>query len=412
MMRKMKILAAFMGVGLLLAGCGGGEGSSKGVQMKTMNVWMPPLEADAKDKEMWQELVQKFEKDNGVKVNVTVIPWDSYETKYLTGITAGKGPDVGYMYAEMIGDYIEKKQIVDMTSMVTPEQKEKLLFLNNGKFDDKQYSFPFVVGAGRVLIYNQDLLDKAGVKPPTTWEEFVAAGLKLKATGIQPLVAPWGDPSRGAMNAQFFPFVWQAGGDLFTKDGKKSQFNSPEVLEATKYLKSLRDQGILGADTTGMNPDIVNQIFEKGQAAFTIDSDQKMMKYKAAGVKVGFVPSLKHKVQGTFIASDSLVMLKQCKNQELCFKFISYLQEPEQLAKFHKATKFPPIAKEEKTEYPAEVIEMYQKSPEIFHPLPVVPKGTGTYQVLYANLQKVLNGSMSPEAALEEAAKKADAALK
>lgn len=233
-----KSLGVFAGLILssaLLTACGGGTSAST---PKSIDLWMPPLAADNLDKELWDAIVAPFEKEKGVDVNVTVVPWDSYETKYLTGISSGAGPDVGYMYSEMIGDYIKKDQLISLDGKVTDEQKDNLYFLDKGVINGKQYTLPFVVGGARVLMYNKTLLAEAGVEPPTTWDEFSTAAKAVKAKGIQPMTAPWGDPSRGIMNGQFFPFVWQAGGDLFTEDGTKTQFNTPEVIEAAKYLLS------------------------------------------------------------------------------------------------------------------------------------------------------------------------------
>src|SRR5260221_607388 len=46
------------------------------------------------------------------------------------------------------------------------------------------------------VFYNQDIFDKVGVKPPTTWDEFVTVGKKIKAAGFKALLTcgakdPW-----------------------------------------------------------------------------------------------------------------------------------------------------------------------------------------------------------------------------
>ncbi|MGV4348154.1 ABC transporter substrate-binding protein [Trueperella pyogenes] len=414
MKRLLKTATAAAAALALLAGCSGTGSSSETTGANgpiKLNMWVPPLAANNEDKALWDEIVAPFEKENNVDVNITVIPWDAYETKYLTGISSNDGPDVGYMYSEMIGDYIAKNQLVDMTDKVTKEQKDNFYFLKNGEFAGKQYSIPLIVGGARVLFYNKDLLAKAGVDVPKTWDEFLAAGVKLKEAGIKPYTAAWGDPARGAMNHVFFPYLFQAGGKLFADDGSRTLFDSPEMLEAAKFIVKLREKGVLDETTTGTTPETQRKDFEEGKAAFVITSDQDMQKWTEAGINWGAIPSLKGKTEGTFIASDSLTMLKKCANPDLCYKLISFVTSGPQMEKLHKQAAFPPLGKDEKSNYPEQFAKMYAEKANILHPLPVIPNSAGTYQVLYANLQQMLNSQKTPEQALGDAAKEANELL-
>ena len=95
-------------VSALAVGCGSsGKKSSGGDDKESLEVWMPPLSENQDDKEIWNKILEPFEKEHNVKVNVEIIPWGNYEEKYLTGVTSGEGPDVGYMYMEMLGDFID-----------------------------------------------------------------------------------------------------------------------------------------------------------------------------------------------------------------------------------------------------------------------------------------------------------------
>lgn len=410
MSKKIKSLIALTTAGLILSACGG---TAPSADSKVINLWMPPLVADKQDKAHWEEVVKPFEEANGVDVNVTIVPWDSYEAKYLTGVSSGNGPEVGYMYSEMIGDYIEKDQLIALDEHVTDQQKSTFYFLENGKFNNKQYSIPLVVGGARLLVYNKDLLAQAGVEAPKTWDDFLTVGKKLKEKDITPFVIPWGD-ARGTMNGGFFPFVWQAGGDLFEVDGSKTRFDSPEVIKAAAYINQLKEEGILDPSSTGMTEEITRGLFLDGKAAFTVDTDQNAKSWSEAGINYGVIPSLTGPdgKQGTFIASDSLVMLKQCKDPKLCYALISFLTEGKQMEKFHAKSNFPPIGSDENNTYPEEFAKLYSEQAQILKPLPVVPRGTGTYQVLYTNLQQMLNGQKTPEQAMKDAADEANQMLK
>lgn len=86
-----------------------------------------------------------FEENHGITVNVEIIPWGNYEEKYLTGITSGEGPDVGYMYMEMITDFINMGALEPMDAYLTEQDKDNYLYLSNGIIKGEQYCLPIVV---------------------------------------------------------------------------------------------------------------------------------------------------------------------------------------------------------------------------------------------------------------------------
>lgn len=116
------LLAGTMAAGML-SGCGGGSsdgGSSDGGSSSAsteLNFWFPTYassDGEYTDEEFWEETLAPFEEENNCTVNVEIVPWDSYEEKYLTGVNSNDGPDVGYLYMEMFYDYIDMGAIVDI----------------------------------------------------------------------------------------------------------------------------------------------------------------------------------------------------------------------------------------------------------------------------------------------------------
>ncbi|MGO1489076.1 MAG: ABC transporter substrate-binding protein [Arachnia sp.] len=409
-MKHLQRTAIVAGAALLLAlgGCANGDGDSQ----TTLELWLPPLDkVQSDDKALWDDILSDFEQDNDVDVNVTVVPWADYETKYLTGVSSGDGPDVGYMYGEMIGDYVAKNKLVDMTDSVTAVQKEQLYFLDKGQIDGQQYAMPLVVGGARIFAWNEDLLSKASVVPPTTWTEFIEAGKQLRAAGVNPIMPIWGDPSRGTMNAEFFPFVWQAGGDIFAEDGQSTNFDSVEFLEAAEFLAELQESGVYPDDATGVTPEVARKAFADGEVAFVFSTDQESEKWDQAGINWGHSLSLSNKTQGTFVAADALVMLDGCEDSGLCYDLISYIVEAPQMETFHERAPFPPLSRDEKTSFNPELLKMYTEQSEMLHPLPIVANSIPAYNALYSNLQQLMTGQKTARAALADAAAKGDEAL-
>ncbi|MDO5092244.1 MAG: sugar ABC transporter substrate-binding protein [Propionibacteriaceae bacterium] len=410
-MKLIRPLAAMAAAVFALSACmpGTNSGDSSTGAMDTVNLWLPPLAEDNQDKAMWDNILAPFESVHNVNVEVTIVPWDNYETKYLTGVTSGNGPDVGYMYQEIIGDYTRRDLLVDLGPHLTDTQRQNLKYLDRGVFDGKQYAMPFVVGAARLLVHNKDILASAGVEVPKTWDEFLGVCQPLKDAGYVPLSTAWGDPSKGAMNNQFFPFVWQTGGELFTADGKDVLFDSPEVVRAAEYVKKLQDAGCIVDGATGMDEAAALEQFASGKAAFTVASEVKIPSFE--GINVGYEVSLTDKQQGTFIALDSLVLLKQCKDPKLCAALIDFMTQGPQMGKFHAKASFPPIGNDEQSTFDQGLLDIYSNQADALHPLPVVPNGVGAYAALYKNLQQMLGGQKSPAQAMADAAAEGRQAL-
>ncbi len=418
MKKRMKRLSCLMLAGMmtvsLLSGCGAEEKKEDTGGKETLTLWMPPFGTEESlDKEVWENILDPFEEEHNVEVSVEIIPWSNYEEKYLTGISSGQGPDVGYMYMEMINDYIESESITPFDEYLTDEEKDNFYYLDKGVIEGKQYAMPIVVGSARVMFYNKALLDEAGVTEiPQTWEAFTDACKKVAATGKTPFLQQWGDKSKGAMNAMFFPYLWQAGGQIFNEDGTEAAFNSEAGLKAAKFLTDLKlKDGILPEEVTSMSEDQVFSEFKKGNAAFVVGPTNRGAEFTEAGVEWDYITSLQDQQMGTFASADSLVLVSASKNKELAAELVKFMLSGPSMTEFHKMAPFPPIAKDE--EYNDDPIfkGVYEDNKDSLITLPAVKGSAAVYDNLYKNLQLMMLGELSPEEALNNSAEFADSTL-
>ncbi len=367
----------------------------------TVTFWTAPFGDD--DAAFYKEQLAGWMERTGASVNIEVIPWDEYEEKYMTGVAGGTGPDVGYMYNEMLYNYIASGKILPIDEYFTDEEKAEYIYWNNGRVMGQQYLLPYVVGAPRILYANMDLLKEAGIESvPATWDELVTAAKAVKEkTGKTGFDQPWGGYF-GDLNEIFFPFLWQAGGELVDDEGNLfPDFDA--ALKAAEYVYSLKTEGIISEYCVSRDSSAVAQDFRSGEAAMYIASSTGAAKNTDAGVNWGFVPYTVDVRGGTFVANDSLVLMSDAKNKEAAISLMKEITSPALMEAFHEQCyKMPPITVSERYLDNPAFESMYQDASGDFHALPVVNNFSQIESALYANLQSMMMGDLTPEEALQD----------
>ena len=109
---------------------------------------------------------------------------------------------------------------------------------------------------GGLVAYRKSWLAEAGLQDfPETWDEFRAAGKKLKARG-RPIGQTAGH-TFGDAPGWWYPYLWSWGGKEVEADGKTVVLNSKETVELVKFAvalwKETMDEGGLAWDDTNNN---------------------------------------------------------------------------------------------------------------------------------------------------------------
>ena len=107
---------------------------------------------------------------------------------------------------------------------LSPKTREDFLeaFARGGTYRGTLYGFPILASA-RAFFYNRDLLERAKVEPPRTWDELVAAARKVQALGNGTIgyALPLGPEEA---QAEWSIWMWNNGGDW--KSGDASVFRA------------------------------------------------------------------------------------------------------------------------------------------------------------------------------------------
>jgi len=230
---------------------------------------------------------KKFTELTGLKINMTGVPFSDIYSKMLTDFGAGTNSyDVGVFPPAWMVDFIVPGYLTDLTGMVKADKKlnwnDVVPFFRDfsASFDGKIYTIP-VDGDFHMAYYRKDLLEKEGMSPPTTWDDYLRIakhfhGKDLNGDGE----ADWGSCLGKKRNGQGYyiinsiaaPYIQSQGtesGMFFNPENMKPLVNNEGFAKALEFWKESTQYGppnelnIDVGDTRGM--------FTSGRCALTVD---------------------------------------------------------------------------------------------------------------------------------------------
>ena len=187
---------------------------------KTIKVWLM-VDAESGWKDVVDQATQRFTAQTKAQVKVEYQQWANRFTRLDTALAGSDAPDVVELGNTDMPKYVFNGAFapVDKTKFENSDSWLKGLS-DPCTLEGKTYCVPYYAGA-RVLIYRTDLLQAAGLKPPTTYTELLAAADKVKsANAADPNFAAFYMP--GAYWYAAMAWVYGEGGQIATKgsDGK------------------------------------------------------------------------------------------------------------------------------------------------------------------------------------------------
>jgi multiple sugar transport system substrate-binding protein len=193
---------------------------------------------------------------NAANPGIQVVREDSRygdkEAVFTSQSQAKAAADVAHFSIRPIRNFADHGFLLDLTPFVEKEGGAKFLAqwdpaaLEMCRYKGKLYCLPDNLDPV-VLMYNTEHFKQAGLnpdQPPTTWEQFLDYAKKLtRSTRGDGKIDRWGVGILGAREEgvfmRFDPWMWGAGGDYLTPDGKRSVLDTPEALEGFKYYVEL-----------------------------------------------------------------------------------------------------------------------------------------------------------------------------
>lgn len=240
-------------VGLAACSSGGGTGSGGSAGKKaTINMWSWYTE----DQPVWGSVIDEFHSANP---NIQVVPRTfgslaDYSPALEAAVSAGSAPDI-IAPSTLAISYGRAGILLDLKSALGSSFINGFFPSINQEYSDgdKQYAVGWEAQMFG-LFYNPDILKKAKVDYPETWDDLISASAQIRSkTGLTP-VALNGNPSNNAADF-YLPLVTQASNDpnlVYQLDNLSSgtSWNSKYPIEAFQMVQKLQQNGVFedGAD--------------------------------------------------------------------------------------------------------------------------------------------------------------------
>lgn len=192
-----------------------------------------------------EQLIENFQEANpDITVKMTHFPYADYRTKVAAAIPAGEGPDVVQLFYGWLNDYVEAELIQPLPADVFPASKideEFFPMVQAMKEGDQYWALPTAVRS-LALFYNERLLEEAGVEPPTTLDEMMAAAAAMtKRDGAGNITQVGMTAGMTAQDHHWWRegLVRQMGGEPYTDDYKTVNYNTDAGLEALEFYANM-----------------------------------------------------------------------------------------------------------------------------------------------------------------------------
>lgn len=187
------------------------------------------------------------------------------------------------------------------------------------------------------MYYRKDLLDKHGLKEPTTWDELAAAAKKIQQAEGNPNLqglSIQGAPIEGAVCTFLLPYWSQ--GKAFNDAAGRMTLDKSAAVQGMKQWLSLVDQGVIKRNVAEVKtPDTVNE-FKAGQVVFAVnwgfawDRFQDDADSQVKG-KVGVMPlpAVAGGRSATCVGGWQWAVSAFSRNKAEAAKLVKYLASPE-----------------------------------------------------------------------------------
>ena len=249
--------AALTIVPLALAGCSGG--GTSGGDPKTLTIL--DYYNNEPDKGLVQDVLDQCAADLGLTIERESVPGKDLIQKVLQRASSKTLPDVLMLDNPDVQEIAASGALAPLSDFDVDTSGYIDGIIEAATYEGDVYGLaPAVNTLG--LFYNVDILEAAGIAPPTTWAELKDAAAKLTVGDQYGLAFSAIATYEGSW--QFLPFMWTNGGD-------ETDLQTPENAEALQLWVDLVDSGSASKSVINWSQGDVKDQFAAGKAAMMVN---------------------------------------------------------------------------------------------------------------------------------------------
>ncbi|MFD1254158.1 MULTISPECIES: extracellular solute-binding protein [Devosia] len=281
------------------------------------------------------KLIENFEAANpDITVKHTTFPYADYQTRVVAAKVAGQGPDVVQLFYGWTDQFVNGGLIKPLDPAVFPHAEIEADFfpiVSAMKRGDDYYGLPTAVRS-LALFYNKAIFAEAGIEPPTTLDELVAAAeATTKRDGSGNITSAGITMDMAGQDHHWWreDLIRQFGGVPYDAEGNVA-YNDEAGAAALKFYTDLQTEhnvGLVGFMDEGQ------AAFRAGLAAMTIDGTFRLGAFANNPFEWGVVelPANADGVKSNYSSyfANAIGATSEGEELEAAQKFLAYISSAE-----------------------------------------------------------------------------------
>ncbi len=193
-------------------------------------------ESDPNQLAVLQELISEYQSLHpDIEIDIVLASPSSRGRRLLTALASGADLGIFEIEPTLISEWIETGYVIPLDDVVEAIGRDEYLPGSLTEAGGRVYAVPYATSIYGLWV-REDLLARAGLSLPQTYDELLHAAQALTDGGMYGIALPAGQ--NAATVNYFSTFLWQNGGDYFSCDGRV-MFGEPQALQALQRWAAL-----------------------------------------------------------------------------------------------------------------------------------------------------------------------------